>query len=458
MSRSEVSQPNARIVELARLVDRVTFGVDGAGLDIADAAGYEGYVEWQLDHESIDDSELEAILSSFLPTLDMSAAELAEHVFEQENFGAPLRDLTVATLIRQVFSPRQLYERMVEFWSDHFNAPALSEIGGFFKLLEDSDTIRPLAMTSFGQLLAADAKSPAMLYYLDNYNNTAEGPNENYARELLELHTLGVDGGYTEDDIKETARIFTGWSIQQPADFVFYPDAHDPGTKHVLGHAFEGTGLDEGETLLAMLADSEATARFLVTKLARRFSADIPEVELVDAGVDAYLNSSGDIRETLRSLLLHPRLRQQAPLKFKRPNEVAAGILRGLQTELDGDALGALFAALATAGQQPFVWPAPDGYPDRRDYWQSTVGFQMRFNSAFSWAREFGSKSAVIREAEQRDNLMEQAEFLVSELQPKGISRLAMRRLLNHAHHFEPSEQPAALAGWLLASPEGQWR
>jgi len=458
MSRAPASQSNEHIVELVSLVDRITYGVDGAQLGVADSLGYEGYVEWQLDDENIDDSELESILESFLPTLTMSASELADYVFEQENFGAPLRDLTVATLIRQVFSARQLYERMVEFWSDHFNAPALSQIGGFFKLLEDRDTIRSLAMTSFGELLSADAKSPAMLYYLDNYNNTAEGPNENYARELLELHTLGIDGGYTEDDIKDTARVFTGWSIREPADFVFYEGAHDWGSKHVLGRGFDGAGVGEGEALLAILADSESTARHVVTKLARRFSADVPEAQLVDSGVDAYLTSSGDIRQTLRAILLHPQLRGQAALKLKRPNEFAAGALRALRTELEGDALGALFEAVSSAGQQPFVWPAPDGYPDRREYWQSTTGLQMRFNTAFSWARDFGGYSQVIREAGSLDDLIDQAEFLVSQLQPKGLSGLAMRRLLNHAHHFDPTERPAALAGWLLASPEAQWR
>jgi uncharacterized protein (DUF1800 family) len=458
MPTSEIFSPDDRRIELARLIDRITYGIDRTHLETADALGYEAYLEWQLDDEAIDDSELESALEGFLPTLTMSAEELADHIFEQENFGDAQRDLTIATLIRQVYSPRQLFERMVEFWSDHFNAPAISQVGAFFKLLEDRDMIRKRAMGRFGDLLEADAKSPAMLYYLDNYNNTAEGPNENYARELLELHTLGVDGGYTEDDIKATARVFTGWTIRQPADFYFNPATHDPGPKTVLGRAFEAGGVGEGEELLAVLAGSEATARHVVTKLARRFSADIPEQPLVDAGVEAWMDSDGDMRAVLRALLLHPTLRQQAALKLKRPNEFSAGMLRGLEMELQGDALGAFFESLDTAGQRPFSWPAPDGYPDRRDYWQSTIGFQMRFNAAFSWTRDLSEYSAVLQEAARIDGMLEQAEFLVSALRPQGLANDELRRLLHHAHQVEVDQRPAAMAAWLMATPEAQWR
>ncbi|NBB93519.1 MAG: DUF1800 family protein [Gammaproteobacteria bacterium] len=458
MSSLELSQPSASTVELARLVDRITFGVDRTHQEIAESLGYEAYLEWQLDDEAIDDSDLEAALQSFLPTLTMSAEELGEYIFEQENFGSALRDLTIATMIRQVYSPRQLFERMVEFWSDHFNAPALSEVAAFFKLLEDRDMMRHRAMGRFGDLLEADAKSPAMLYYLDNYTNTADGPNENYARELLELHTLGVDGGYTEEDIKETARIFTGWTIRQPADFYFSPLAHDSGSKSAFGRAFEPAGIAEGEALLALLASSEATARHVVTKMARRFSADLPSRALVDAGVEAWIDSDGDIRVVLRTLFLHPELRQQGALKLKRPNEFSAGLLRGLEAELQGNALTAFFESLDTAGQRPFAWPAPDGYPDRREYWQSTIGFQMRFNAAFAWTREFAEQSAVLQEAAQIDDLLEQAGFLAAALRPRGLGYDEMRRLLHHGHQVSGAERPAALAAWLMATPEGQWR
>lgn len=458
MPTSEEIRPDDRRIELAKLVDRITYGVDRTHLEIADSLGYEAYLEWQLDDEAIDDSELEAALESFLPTLAMSAEELADYIFEQENFGSALRDLTIATMIRQVYSPRQLFERMVEFWSDHFNAPALSEVAAFFKLLEDRDMMRHRAMGRFGDLLEADAKSPAMLYYLDNYTNSAEGPNENYARELLELHTLGVDGGYTEDDIKETARIFTGWTIRQPADFYFSPLAHDTGSKSAFGQSFEPAGIAEGKALLALLASSEATARHVVTKLARRFSADIPSQSLVDAGVDAWMDSDGEVRVVLRALLLHPELRQQAALKLKRPNEFSAGLLRGLEAELQVNALTAFFESLDTAGQRPFAWPAPDGYPDRREYWQSTIGFQMRFNAAFSWTREIGEQSAILQEAAQIDDLLEQADFLVSALRPRGVGHDEWRRLLHHGHQVAAADRPAALAAWLMATPEGQWR
>jgi len=383
---------------LLRLVERTTYGGNRAWSERVESMGYEGFIDWQLQGEAIDDGGLEDALASFLPTLRMDAETLAEHTFEQQNFGDAQRDLTIATVIRQVYSPRQLLERMVEFWSDHFNVPINSVRSAYFKTLEDRDMVRPRALGRFEDLLMGSAKSPAMLFYLDNFSSTAEGPNENYAREMFELHTLGVDGGYTEADIKETARVFTGWSIAEPAQFEFYSVIHDFDPKTVLGQAIEPTGLSEGEDLLRFVAAHESTARFISTKLIRRFVADDPEPTVVDGVARAFLDSGGDIKATLKALLMLPQVRQTLPLKLKRPNEFSAAMLRALEVELGEYALDGHYQALVAGGQIPFSWPAPNGYPDERAYWQSTNGFLMRFNQATALPGRMASASTLLQE------------------------------------------------------------
>jgi len=443
---------------LVRLANRITYGANRRLLQTVEALGYEGFVESQLDDEAIDDSELEALLQSILPTLSMSRQALYDHVFEDENFGAPQRDLLIATLIRRTFSPRQLFERMVEFWSDHFSVPANDLPVALFKFTEDRDLMRTQAMGNFETLLQRDARSPAMLYYLNNFNNTVEGPNENYARELLELHTLGVDGGYTEGDIKEIARVFTGWSIRLPGEFEFRYFSHDWQPKQVFGQQIEPTGLDEGEFVLSTLASHPSTARHVVTRLARRFSADIPAPQLIDDVADAFVSTSGDIKETLRSLLLHPLVAEAATIKFKRPNEFMAGLTRALESELSEQSLVASFEMLDSAGHLPFAWPAPDGYPDRREYWQSSNGLLARFNAAAAWTEQLAPQSGVLQQAAAIDNPIEQIDFLAEALRPEGMAPATRRRMLRYANRLGEQERPAALAAWLLSGPEAQWR
>jgi len=444
--------------KLVRLANRITYGANRQMLQVAESLGYEGFIEWQLDFESLDDSDLEGLLAEFLPTLEMSVEELFEFVFEQQNFGAPARDLTIATLIRRTFSPRQLFERMVEFWSDHFSVPIGEPILATFKITEDRELIRRNALGRFEDLLQGDAKSPAMLYYLDNFNNTAQGPNENYARELMELHTLGVDGGFSEDDIKSVARVFTGWTIRAPGEFVFNPAAHNWETKQVLGRKVEPFGQSEGEFVLGLLAAHPSTAVHVATKLARRFFADDPGPDLVEQVASTFELSGGDIRATLRTLLLHPVVIETGAIKFKRPNEFLAGLARSMETELSEQSLTAVFEALSTAGQTPFGWPAPDGYPDRREHWQSTNGLLMRFNTATLWTDRLGERSQVLREAAAIRHPIEQIEFLTETLAPQGLDPINRRILWRYANQLRVEERAAAIAAMLAAGPDGQWR
>ncbi len=446
--------------KLLRLVERITYGPTRQFVALAESLGYEAFLDWQLDPEGIDDGGLEQALLEYLPTLSMDAVELADFVFEQQNFGAVQRDLTLATMIRQIYSPRQLFERMVELWTDHFNVPMNSVVTSYFKTLEDRSVIRPLALGGFGPLLEASAKSPAMLFYLDNFSSTAAGPNENYARELLELHTLGVDGGYAELDIKETARVFTGWTIEQPAAFAFEPSMHDDGTKQVLGQTIPPSGVSEGEGLLARLAGMPATARHLAIKMARRFVADLPDEGVIDAVAQVFTDSDGDIRSTLKALLMHPTVVDTMPLKLKRPNEFSAAILRGLEADLEQDVLTRHYDALAAGGHLPFSWPAPNGFPDERTYWQSSNGLLMRFNQSGRVFADLFSSSSVLLEASRLSDMDAQIELLESALRPQGLNRRERIMLIRYALSFDlpPRQRAEALAAWIAGSPYGQWR
>lgn len=372
------------------LLSRTTFGARQEEVDRARAIGYSAWVEEQLAFESIDDSAVENALHAAFPTLSMSNRQLIENSLIEANRFQALGELRAATYVRQLYSPRQLHEVMVEFWSNHFNIEHIDGPLREFKTVDDREVIRRHALGRFRDLLQASAKSVAMLYYLDNYTNVAAGPNENYARELMELHTLGVDGGYTETDVKEVARILTGWSIDArlgsgaEIEFLFRPLSHDLGAKQVLGSAFPaGHGQDEGERLLDVLASHPSTARFVASKLARRFAGDAPPQTLVDAMAGTFIATGGDLRAVLRTLFNSSEFRNSADQKLKRPAEFVTSVLRATAATTTGNFFRPLTEVLTTLGQVPFGWPAPNGYPDMMGYWISTTSVLSRWNFVF---------------------------------------------------------------------------
>jgi uncharacterized protein (DUF1800 family) len=377
--------------EISLLLGRTTYGARQGEYDRARATGVQAWVDEQLAYESIDNSALEAALAVALPTLAMSNRQLIENGLDQANRFQALSELRAATYLRQLYSPRQLYEVMVEFWTNHFNIEHVDGPLREFKTVDDREVIRRHALGKFRDLLQASAKSVAMLYYLDNYTNVATGPNENYARELLELHTLGIDGGYSETDVREVARILTGWSIDArlgsgtEITFLFRPLAHDFNAKHALETDFPaGLGQDEGERLLDLLAAHPSTARFISRKLAVRFLGDATAETLVDRLAETYLASDGDIRAVLRVLLLSEDFRHSADQKLKRPVEFVASVLRVLDARISGNLYRPITDTLTTLGQVPFMWPAPDGYPDVRTHWISTTAVLSRWNFVFA--------------------------------------------------------------------------
>ena len=368
-----------------RMVERLTLGWNLAEQEQIDTLGPEQYLEQQLDPESLNDFGLEQALVDNLPTLTMSPAEIA--VTYGDELEVPFFDLELAQLYRAVYSPRQLYERMVIFWTDHFNINFFSDFGPYFKPRDDREVVRRHALGSFPELLRASAQSAAMLSYLTNDSNVRDHPNENYARELMELHTLGVDGGYTEADVKEVARCFTGWTFQPPqaglpfGDFLFDPARHDFGPKTVLGQNLPANrGIEDGEDVLDLLAHHPSTARFLSRKLLQYFWGYEPDERTVDKVATAYLDSGGDVPTVLREVFRWWRVAKATP-KLKRPFHLVVSTLRGLFAELSNPYFA--LAVLFNAGHLPFTWEPPNGFPDSDGYWSGFVLPRLNFGSIF---------------------------------------------------------------------------
>jgi uncharacterized protein (DUF1800 family) len=372
-----------------------------------------------------------------------------------------MQELNASRILRAVYSERQLQEVMVDFWSNHFNVFAQKGADRWFLTSYDRDVIRPNALGNFRDLLEATAKSPAMLFYLDNFQSvspnaqanrrglrrmqqrdeegagemrpdgrrmnrrqaqrrmereqqqgegqmTAQQPqrpqpqrmrrgiNENYARELMELHTLGVEGGYTQKDVQEVARAFTGWTIFAPrgrgvygddgsdsraGSFFFNPRTHDDGEKAVLGVKIPaGGGAEDGRRVLDVLVAHPSTAKFIATKLARKFVSDEPDPALVRRVADAFHDSKGDIKTTLRALFTSPEFNSAGArrAKIKTPFELTASALRTLGAEVE--VRPALIQWVARMGEPLYGYQAPTGYPDEASYWVNTGALLERLN------------------------------------------------------------------------------
>jgi uncharacterized protein (DUF1800 family) len=359
------------------LLNRATYGVRPAELAEAQAMGLAAWVDWQLQPEAIDDSEADAVLRD-VPLLQLDRRTL--YRLENGDYRAH-HALMAGAILRPLHSKRQLYERMVDFWTDHFNVTA--DDYTIEVLLYQRNVIRPHALGKFRDLLMATAKHPAMLYYLDNAFNYAGNPNENYARELLELHTMGVDGGYSEEDIRQVARAFTGWTVHNNTrtGFIFNDYDHDDGGKLILGHKLpSGRGIEDGLHVLNILANHPATARYVCWKLCVRFVSDNPPDSLVASLAQVWLETDGDIRAILRHLFNSDEFLAAAGMKFRRPLAWFVGALRATGTVV-GD-FYQLEEMLQELGQPPYGWHPPNGYPDVAGAWQSTNGLLARWNIA----------------------------------------------------------------------------
>jgi uncharacterized protein (DUF1800 family) len=380
---AEVGMQRRRIAAAAaipvnqRLVQRITMGATPGELARVNAIGYDAYLEEQLDFESLDDRLLERRVARDYPATSLTTAELLLQ-YKKAPFTVAHDHLQIATMLRSISSPRQLFERMVIFWSDHFNIDTDGD-AIFLKPSDDRDVIRRHAMGTFPELLRASAYSPAMLYYLDNYSNTKEFPQENYAREILELHTLGVDKGYTQNDIVEVARCLTGWTFfdlsrrpkNRRGDFMFEGNYHDYDAKVVLGSRIPaGGGISDGETVLEMLAEHPNTAEFIARKLLRYFWGYEPKGSMVRKVKRAYLQTGGDIRAMLRVVLSRKLMRTATP-KLKRPYHLIVSTVRAMEADVDPGKW--LMWVPGELRHGLFDWDTPDGYPDTFEYWSGSL-------------------------------------------------------------------------------------
>jgi uncharacterized protein (DUF1800 family) len=401
-------QPPAQelIDPIAHVLNRAAFGPRPGDyerlskLASTPAEAATAYLEQQLKPDAIEDDAADHAVRRF-ETLTEPLGELFEY---QEDLLQ--HELMRAALARAVWSERQLYEVMVQFWSDHFNIDPSKGDCKWLKVADDREVIRPHALGSFPALLRASALSPAMLWYLDGRVNRRANmehkPNENYARELLELHTLGVHGGYTQKDVMEVARCLTGWTVRsrdkppyfQIGKVEFQIAQHDFGAKEVLGEKIPATpaslpaaererlGRGELERVLDIVTRNPATARHIGEKLCRRFIADEPPSAAVDAVAAAFARTSGDIRAVLRALFATEEFRQQRGNKFKRPFSFIVSALRA--TDARTDASLEIIGYLRRMGHAPFNYPTPDGYPEAASPWMGTLLWRWNFAVALS--------------------------------------------------------------------------
>jgi uncharacterized protein (DUF1800 family) len=370
--------PNPGKEAISRLVRRVTHGITDDELQHAKSLGFTRYLEEQLNYTRINDSAVENYITATFPTVAQDHTTLYNMdqrvVFDQ---------LVRATFYRAAYSKRQLYERMVEFWSDHFNI--LWDKVQYLQVTDQREVIRKHALGKFPDMLRASAHSVAMLAYLDNTLSRVNRVNQNYAREICELHTLGVDGGYTQQDVEEATRILTGWGVRNRGEFYFDPNGHDFGAKTFMGRSFPAQdrsigagGIAEGEQLLTFLVTHASTAKFIAYKMSRWMLQYDPPAAVVDAVAAEYTRTGGDIKAMLRKILTPANL-MAAPAKFKRPNHLIVSSVRSLQPTLTNQARLAFNYALYL-GMPYFQWDDPDGYPDRVDFWAGTI--LLRWNYA----------------------------------------------------------------------------
>ncbi len=403
--------PNDEIDPIAHTLNRLTFGPTPGEYSRVAKMGVAAYIDEQLAPESIENGRCNRALARFC---DLWGEPLGEHYEEDDDALSPI--LRRVTTLRAIYSKQQLFEVMCEFWSDHFNIDPGKGDCRWSKPSDDHNVVRKHALGNFRDMLRASALSPAMLWYLDGHANEKRKPedkaNENYARELMELHTLGIHGGYSQQDVMEVARCLTGWTLRskkktgaikselfnlkkalsQPANWkplndrgevYFQPQAHDGGAKTVLGQAIPA-GLGEGdiERVIDIVATHPSTARFLATKLCKRFIADEPAESAVAAVAKKFTESKGDIKATLRTLFATPEFLSSAGGKMKRPFHYIVSALRVTNAQTDGDKPVLQF--LEKMGQAPFRYPTPDGYPLEATAWHATLLWRWKFALALS--------------------------------------------------------------------------
>ncbi len=421
---------------IVHVLERTGFGARADDVARVRELGLDRYLDEQLHPERLSDAAIQSRLSSF-QTLALDSSRIAERYYAplrrerradrpppsrapaaDRSEGADvdpaerarlrelrqsgrlvLNELAEQKILRAVYSPRQLEEVLVDFWFNHFNVFAGKGPVRVYVTEYERDAIRPHVLGRFRDLLGSVARSPAMLFYLDNWQSVdpstgkelarrprmPRGLNENYARELMELHTLGAGGGYTQADVVEVARAFTGWTIRRPRQggpYAFEARRHAKGPRTVLGRIIDAGGEADGEAVLDLLAAHPSTATFIATKLARRFVADEPPLALVKRAAAAFTRSNGDLRTVVRTILTSPEfLRAEARrAKVKTPFEFVVSAVR--LTRADVVDASSLVRQLRVLGMPIYFAQPPTGYADTADAWVNAGALIGRMNFA----------------------------------------------------------------------------
>ena len=404
--------------QIVHVLDRVAFGPTAEDVRHVEAVGIERYIAEQLDPAAIAEAPALNERLAALQTLALNPIQLFRQYGPPRPAGGVrptpeeiearrraarivLEQASEARLVRALYSRRQLNEVMVDFWFNHFNVFAGKGLDRLWVGAYEEQAIRPHALGRFRDLLLATARHPAMLFYLDNAQNSAAGSklpngrdgglNENYARELMELHTLGIDGGYTQDDVVALARILTGWGLARPgvrppddSGFLFDASRHDTGPKRLLGRDVAGGGEAEGLEAIDMLARHPATARHIAFKLAQHFVADAPPAALVERLARRFADSDGDIRAVLQVLFASREFRASVGGKYKTPYRYILSAARAAGTPADNPR--PLLNAMARLGMPLYLCQTPDGYPDTADKWVSPDATVVRVGFAVALA------------------------------------------------------------------------
>ncbi|MEO7058014.1 MAG: DUF1800 domain-containing protein [Caldimonas sp.] len=472
------------------LVERVTWGASASTAAEFDRLGRKGWLRSQLqpraavalpvgvqaaiDAFSISTTPFEQLVAELDQTrrdadataraADDAAAKQAARQVYQQALAKVGREAAQRSLLRMLYAPGQLQEQLTWFWFNHFNVYQYkNNLRAMVGDYEDR-ALRPRALGRFRDLLIASATHPAMIRYLDNEQNAVGRINENYAREVMELHTLGVDGGYSQKDVQELARVLTGLGInasdkmpnlrpEQRTLYVrqglaeFNPRRHDMADKLVLGRSVAGHGWDEILEELGRLAAEPATARFVCHKLAVHFAADMPPPALVEAMVAAFTKSDGDIAVTLSAMFDAPAFRASLGRKFKDPMHYVVSAVRLAYDDRPVANIGPMLGWLGRLGELPYNRPTPDGYPLDEASWSSPGQMAARFEIA----RAIGSSGARLFKAEGTsadgpDSPRLASAFFHASIEPTLSD--ATRNALDHA------TSPQEWNVFLLSSPE----
>ncbi len=500
----------------SHILNRLAFGPRPGQVDEVLAQGWMNWVLEQLEPEKLDDSELDKRLAEHSPSMSMSLGEIMDkyrpaytnipptraEMMEANRLRAQCqRELTEFVLLRAVYSKRQFLEVMCEFWRNHFNIDHNKDQCQYTANHYEREVIRKHAFGKFGDMLMASAKHPAMLVYLDNARSQRplsdeekaklekyadkikrkgedkfsenriqdltrqRGLNENYARELLELHTLGVDNGYTQKDVTECARALTGWSVtfgrNKDHEFVFHPLVHDADPKTVLGWKFTGAdGIAEGETIINRLAAHKGTAQFISFKLCRYLVNDRPPAALVERVAKVFLENEGDLKKVYTAIIFSPEFRSRLNYrcKFKTPFEFTASALRATGAVVRNP--GGTERNLELMGQPIYKKDDPTGYYDQAEAWldPGVLVFRWNFALELAAARQGGVSMPQKFYAPMlklpRD---EMAKALVKQIVPDGLDPKTQAILDDLCSSTpEPLAMATKLVGALLGSPAFQ--